>query len=171
MSGSLAAARANNDPRGARDLRPLSTREKILDEMLDHFTEARETLFSGRGRDNANDAGLLLMPVVWNESYRELERVLQRMQDLAAAYSETSPIFRHCYWHLSEWYLRSSRYPQLPRKRKVQRGREVVEVQDAPRYRIIRHGEPRLVLKGLVWVSAEFVGEPFIPVEILEPAA
>jgi hypothetical protein len=163
LSGSLAAERQ-------RLPRALTHREQILDELLDHYTEAQETL-SSRGGPGAAGEGLALMPKVWNDSYRELERALIRMKGLSDPNELASLGFHLGYTAIRLWYLECEKYPQLPKKRKVQRGREIVEVQDAPRWRIVRRASPGMVLRGLVWVAAEFVGEPYIPKEILEPVA
>lgn len=177
MSGSLAAERQKLQPH--KRFRPLLRREEILDELLDHYEEAQETQWSGQGSDDAADGGVRLMPSVWNESYRELERSLRRMENLAKPEDLTSLGFRLAYGALLNWYLRCEKHPVYDPVviLRRQKGGVLHEEERQPsknkvvRWRIVRHANPLLVLRGIEWIAAEFVGEPFLPREILEMAA
>lgn len=73
----------------------LPTRQDVLDRMLSRYVEAQETQNSGKAHGFSGDTGVLLMPTVWNPSYRKLERLLERMRrDMKSTY-----------WHLGTFYL------------------------------------------------------------------
>ena len=174
MAGSLAAARQNL-PKEKR-FRPLTSREEIFDEMLDHFKAAQETLWSGQGADAEADGGVRAMPAVWNDSYRELERVLQRMKNLATPDDLASMGFRLAFFALRDWYLHCVKHPvydpaQIIRFQKRGILHEEEKTKKVVRWRIERKADPRMVHRGIEWISGEFVGEPFLPKEIVEVAA
>lgn len=168
MPGSLTAARLKNEPKGAKNLRPLSKREQTLDEMLDHYQEAQEPCYSG-GSDG-DGTGVIGMPKVWNDSYRKLEKILDFAHHLVL-FDQASPDFRSHYISLQAWYLRCIRIPKVSEQKTVRRGQEIVELPRTVRMHVVRNAEPALVLLGLEWVEGHFPGEPFLPKEILEPMA
>jgi hypothetical protein len=153
----------------ATHLRTLDSREEKLDTLLEKYEEAQETLHSGCGRDDSADGGLFLMPPVWNTSYRELERCLNRMRGLAGPEDLASLGFRLGFIAITNWYLRAKR-KRAPLIRVDKKGREYhVTTANGPQYVILvtRTGNPTFVLKGLEWLSAEFVGEIYLPSEFL----
>jgi hypothetical protein len=156
----------------APHLPALDSREEKLDTLLDHYVEAQETIYSGAGRDAADDAGVVLMPLVWNMSYRELERCLKRMRALAETAGAASPVFRSWYFHVNAWYLRAER-KRAPMIRKDKKGRDYhVTTGAGPQFvlTVKREGNPGMVLMGLGWLSAEFEGEIYLPREFVEAA-
>ena len=84
--------------------RPLSPTEIVVDELMEHFVEAREVIYSGSTESHdGHDDRLLLMPQAWRESsYPLLEQLLVTMRNHGAPYKRR-------YWHLAEWYLRCER--------------------------------------------------------------
>jgi hypothetical protein len=150
-------------------LRPLDSREEKLDTLLEKYDDAQDTLYASTG---AGEGGCVGMPLVWNTSYRELERALKRMRDLAIPDDLASLGFRLAYTAVNSWYLRSVRKRE-PLIRADKKGREYhVTTANGPQYVIVvvRGGNPAFVLKGLEWLSEEFVGEIYLPKEFLAVA-
>ena len=148
---------------------PQRSREAKLDKMLTHYNDARETLFSKTGR-GAGEGGRCEMPSVWNDSYKELERCLKRMRELAEDAGAASPVFRSWYWNVCGWYLRSQKR-RVPLIRRDKRGRDYHVVTGAgPQFVMVVEGEDalsaRMVVMGLGWISAEFAGEIYEPAEL-----
>lgn len=144
-----------------RKLRPaqsLNTRQLVFDELLQHYREAEETLWSGQGYDATDMAGVRGMPAVWTSSYRELETLLKRMRSQGQQQAREGVSLQTLYWHLAEWYLRSEVFPQWPKRYTVQRGRETVEVRPPVRMVLRRHKDvrPARVKLALDWLDAEW---------------
>lgn len=138
--------------------------------MLDHFADVQTTIF-GRTGARGGEGGDGTMPGVWNHSYRELDRCVTRMRRLAETPDLASPAFRKMYVNLRGWYLTCEKMPKVSPQKTVRRGAEIVELPRTVRLHIKRHGELVVVLLAVAWVSAEFVGEPYLPRELLEVAA
>lgn len=147
--------------------RKLDSREEKLDTLLTHYTDAQETLQLGDGPsgDSRGDR-LLLMPMVWNMSYRTLEKLLGYMR---AVSDDGSPGFRAQYFHLCSWYIKP-RAKRVPLMRRDKKGRPYqVVTGNGPQFelRTVREGNPLLVLEGLVWLAGHFPGEVYLPSEFL----
>jgi hypothetical protein len=166
-----------------------SQRVLTLVEMVRRFNEARDV----GARDGGGDGGAVpLMSLVWNESFRELERVLLRMRAESAESIEQ-------YWHLSERYLRprerqawlafrAGRYAGLRSHEGVLKGfagpfdpiwpdataRDKKNKGAPEGWTIVQTWDervsPGLVRAGFETLDAWFPGEPFLPDEMLEAA-
>jgi hypothetical protein len=148
------------------------TRVEIFEEMLRRYSEAQETMNKGGMGDGSS---VTLMPLTWNESYRELERVLKLMREERPSQ----------WWHLTERFLRCQ--DQVAEVR-------VFRTRKGPEFRLPAHcelgaGAPQIaghtarvrlvvwsssvrmekVRRGLEYVSQQFRGDPFLPQEFLEP--
>lgn len=123
----------------------LPARQSVFDDLLERYNDACATIFRGDER-GAGEGPSGTTPIEWNWTYEGLEQMLRSYRTMTRV-----PDGRSGYWHLSEWYLRAKRYPQWPKKRLVQRGRESVEFQPPVQWKIVRHPdiEPLLVLVGL----------------------
>lgn len=137
----------------------LTVRQATFDELLTHFNDARSTVNRGQSLAGGGD-GQMFMPAVWNPTYRVLEKLLRVYRHEAAVRSDVqrAVLTRSDYWHLAEWYLNCRRFPQWPKKRTVQRGKELVEVQPPVVWRCDRHQDvdPRIVHDGLQWLEDEW---------------
>lgn len=138
--------------------RKLSLRQEIFDDLLTRYTDARQTCF-GRSGPGMGD-GYVRMPSVWTPTYRALERVLLLYREYANKKVQVGlgQTMRSDYWHLAQWYLLCRRYPQWPKKRLMQRGREIVEVQPPVRWIVDRHADTDhgIVHVSLLWLDDEW---------------
>ena len=160
----------------------LTPRQQVFDELLTRYTDASSTVNRGHANGDPGE-GVPVMPSVWTPSYRMLERLLRLYRVYATKRQELGlgGLTRNDYWHLAQWYLLCRRYPQWPKKRTVQRGRELVEVQPPPVWIYERHPdiEKRIVHAGLLWLDTEWdrsvsgrridFGEPWFMVVMGEP--
>jgi hypothetical protein len=154
--------------------KPEQSKIQIIEEMLRRYGEAQETMNKGGVGDG--DA-VTLMSLTWNESYRELERVLKAMR----------PVRPSQWWHLTERFLRcqdrvaevrvvrSKRGPELKLPPHSELGAGAPEIAGATaRVRLVVW-DPSVrmekVRRGLEYVSSEFRGEPFLPAEFLPEKA
>jgi hypothetical protein len=155
----------------ATHLRTLDSREEKLDTLLEKYDDAQDPGYARSGV-RGGDGGDGLMPPVWNASYRELERCLNRMKGLAGPEDLASLGFRFGFIAITNWYLRAER-KRAPLIRTDKKGRDYhVTTANGPQYviAVTRTGNPTFVMKGLEWLSAEFVGEIYLPKEFLEAA-
>lgn len=152
------------------------TKTETITEMLKRFHEARETL---DGKDGSPKSGerVPLMPVTWNDSYRQLERLLIKLR-----VERTSQ-----HWHVSERYLRCTiRVIEAPTRKTKSGNVEILLpahtelVAGSPviggttaRCRV-RQWSPRVreekVRRGVSWLAENYQGEPYMPVEFLAAA-
>lgn len=173
-----ARRRAHREGTEPPDPLTLNTRQAAFDELLTHYREAQETMWSGQGYDATDMAGVRLMPPVWTWVYRELERLLRRMRNQGHQQAVEGVSLKTLYWHVGEWYLRSESHPVYPAPRLVRyRQRGVLHEEARPAgshsVRVTRHRDvrPVRVRLGLVWLDREWpanVGEPMVPDEILK---
>lgn len=162
MPGSLSQA---NTPR------PLTANERKLDIILDEWPRLSATLYSGDGSDNADSAGLLLMPAVFTDTCWELDRGLTRMRQLASVEGLASAAYRSSYRHLRAWYFTCEKRTVLPprtvRQRYLRGAREEIVNQPGVRWHVRRDADPGFVLLAVAWLALEFVGEPALPADLV----
>jgi len=147
-------------------------RHQIIVEMLRHYNDAEDPLNGPTGIPGDTGA-LTLMQPDWNQSYRELERVLRAMR-------HRKP---RLWWHVRERYLSSQLVMaecvvrkgriQLPERCELaagqaQVGAKTVRVQ----VRTWHHNvDQALVDKGVDWISRHFRGEPYLPQDLADRVA
>jgi hypothetical protein len=150
------------------------TRIEILEELLRRYGEAQETMNKGGVGDG--DA-VTLMPLTWNESYRELERVLKVMRtERRSQWFHVTERYLRCTERVAEVrVVRTKRGPELKLPPHSELGAGAPEIAGATaRVRlVVWKPEVRMekVRRGLEYVSAEFRGEPFLPAEFLPEKA
>jgi hypothetical protein len=158
-----------------RKLTRTETLEQLL-ETLRHVTDPQQRGIAGEG------TGVIGMPHAYHEgSYRELERCLKAARDSTDGSRRHWHTLRHrhllcpdncCYQRRVE-IIKTVKRDGAGRKRTIRTGQ----------YRIVRYHNPGLTpapdstagrrkhSDAMLWLSREFRGEPFLPVEILEQVA
>jgi hypothetical protein len=68
---------------------------------LDYFVAVQETLWSSEGYDAGDETGIQSTIFTSSPSYRALERLVRELRLVEPP----------TYWHVSEWYFRSNRFP------------------------------------------------------------
>lgn len=84
-----------------------SRREQVIVDLLERYNDLIDPVRAGNGD---GITGLLRMPPTYDDSVRELERLLVRMRDdrhhpLLTTTSGDKVSLRSCWWHLNRRYL------------------------------------------------------------------
>lgn len=150
----------------------MNKRDQILVTMLCRYNEAVDPAFGRDGEPSGGD-GYPHLPSTWNASYRELERCLVRLRDrlpmayqhLVTRYVDRTAKIRVC--------AVVNGKPVLPDRCEVAAG----QVASGDRFAVLQvmtwpdWVREELVRAGLLFVSREFRGEPFLPEEFTESRA
>lgn len=150
----------------------MTRRQEIITEMLRHYNDAEDPM-NGPSGVRGDGLSLPLMPEAWNQSYRELERVLKVMRDeVPWLWWDIRERFLACQVRMVEAKVSKGRV-KLPDNCEVAAG--AVEVGSKTVKVRVRQWSPLVrqerVEAGVCWISERFRGEPFLPDEFAEQAA
>ena len=159
------------------------TRREILVELLRRYREAQETLTQS---DGTGGGGVTLMPRTWNPSFRELERCLhvlsgerpKQTRMLLARYvdptiSRKTLVGRR---EIRAGGREAMTWLNMPPHSEVVTFAKLPEHKSTSVYSCVLASWPAWVRASLVEsalqrLEAVFVGDPWLPVEMLEVAA
>ena len=145
------------------------TKADVIADMLREYRDARETL--NGPRDYPGDGtSVQLMPPTWNDSYRQLEQILDYMHhDRRRQWWHTTQRYRDAVVKRERVYLDDRDRIRLPHHAELV-SRSWTKNRDRTAYVLVRKWDPAVRQKvaddGVRWIASQFKGEPFLHPEL-----
>lgn len=152
----------------------MTKKAEIIVEMLRRLEDARETQ-NGPSGLKGDGQSIPLMPPTWNDSYRELDRCLALMREKRPS--------QHCHvceryvvtskkLHRKEVHIRNGKITGINAHEELYAGQPTIKADkiEVIIYRWQPWVRAEKVRRGIEWLTNEFRGEPYLPLEFVQAA-